>query len=69
LANARPAQTTTPAAQGSNGAQKLPDPRALAEKASATSAEKPPSKVDDPFADLDSLEAEMARLLGREKLD
>ena len=26
-------------------------------------------KVDDPFADLDSLEAEMARLLGREKSD
>jgi hypothetical protein len=25
--------------------------------------------VDDPFADLDSLEAEMARLLGREKSD
>jgi hypothetical protein len=27
---------------------------------------KAPPKVDDPFADLDSLEAEMARLLGRE---
>jgi len=26
-----------------------------------------PPKVDDPFADLESLEAEMARLLGREK--
>jgi len=26
------------------------------------------AKVEDPFADLDSLETEMARLLGREKL-
>jgi hypothetical protein len=28
-----------------------------------------PANVDDPFGDLDSLEAEMARLLGREKSD
>jgi hypothetical protein len=33
------------------------------------SSAKPPVKVDDPFADLDSLETEMARLLGREKSD
>ncbi|MBV9288344.1 MAG: hypothetical protein JO288_11085 [Hyphomicrobiales bacterium] len=26
-----------------------------------------PAKADDPFVDLESLEAEMARLLGREK--
>jgi flagellar protein FliO/FliZ len=32
-------------------------------------AEKPPAKPEDPFAGLDSLEAEMARLLGREKLN
>ena len=33
-----------------------------------TPAEKPVLKPDDPFAGLDSLEAEMAKLLGREKL-
>jgi len=32
-------------------------------------SDKPPGKVDDPFDDLDSLETEMARLLGREKFD
>ena len=31
------------------------------------SAEEQPPKVEDPFAGLDSLEAEMARLLGRDK--
>jgi hypothetical protein len=50
--------------------QKANDARALGDKANATpSAKPPPPKVDDPFADLDSLETEMARLLGREKSD
>jgi hypothetical protein len=39
------------------------------DKTNAAPNGKPSPKVDDPFADLDSLEAEMARLLGREKSD
>ena len=35
--------------------------------AASVKAEKLMPKVDDPFADLDSVEAEMLRLLGREK--
>jgi hypothetical protein len=48
-----------------DGAQRTVEARPPEDKANA----KPPPKVDDPFADLDSLEAEMARLLGREKSD
>jgi hypothetical protein len=51
----------------SNGAQQAGDARPPPQKANANSSVKPPPKVDDPFADLESLEAEMARLLGREK--
>jgi hypothetical protein len=50
------------------GGQKFGEARPVAEKSGATPSVKAPAKVDDPFADLDSLEAEMARLLGREKL-
>jgi hypothetical protein len=62
-APARPA-TKTPSPEG---AQKLREARPFGDKPNAASSVKPPAKVDDPFADLDSLEAEMARLLGREK--
>jgi flagellar protein FliO/FliZ len=65
---ARPAPKTPPAAPASDGAQKPADARSQADKANAAPSGKP-LKVDDPFADLDSLEAEMARLLGREKSD
>ena len=64
-APARPA-TKTPS---SEAAQKFGEIRQLAEKPNSASGVKGPAKVDDPFADLDSLEAEMARLLGREKLN
>jgi flagellar protein FliO/FliZ len=64
---ARPAPKTPPAAPASDGAQKPADARSQADKANAAGGK--PLKVDDPFADLDSLEAEMARLLGREKSD
>ena len=64
-APARPA-TKTPS---SEAAQKFGEIRQLGEKPNAASGVKGPAKVDDPFADLDSLEAEMARLLGREKLN
>ncbi len=64
-APARPA-TKTPS---SEAAHKLGEIRQLGEKPNAASGVKGPAKVDDPFADLDSLEAEMARLLGREKLN
>ena len=57
--------TKTPSAEA---AQKFGEVRQLGEKPNAASGVKGPAKVDDPFADLDSLEAEMARLLGREKL-
>jgi hypothetical protein len=49
------------------GGQKIVEVRPLGDKPNAASSVKPSTKVDDPFADLDSLEAEMARLLGREK--
>jgi flagellar protein FliO/FliZ len=65
---ARPAPKTSPS-PGLNGAQKPADARAPAEKMNLASSAKPSPKVEDPFADLDSLEAEMARLLGREKPD
>ncbi len=55
-------------ALSSEGGQKFGEARPVAEKLGATPSVKAPAKVDDPFADLDSLEAEMARLLGREKL-
>jgi len=64
-APARSATKTPP----SEGAQKFGEIRQLGEKPNAASDAKGPAKVDDPFADLDSLEAEMARLLGREKLN
>jgi hypothetical protein len=70
LAQARPApKTPAPApATPSDWAQKVADARPPADKTAAKNG-KPPAKVDDPFADLDSLETEMARLLGREKPD
>jgi len=42
------------------------DRRPAASVANSSSAEKPAPKTDDPFGGLESLEAEMARLLGRE---
>jgi hypothetical protein len=69
LAQARPAPKTPPSSLTSDGAQKIADARAPGDKTNATPSAKSPPKVDDPFADLDSLEAEMARLLGREKSD
>ena len=39
------------------------------QSAGQPASEKTPSKVEDPFAGLDTLEAEMARLLGRERLN
>ena len=42
------------------------DRRPAAPVANSSSAEKPTPKTDDPFGGLESLEAEMARLLGRE---
>jgi hypothetical protein len=65
---ARPAPKTPPAAPASDAAQKPTDARPRADKTNAAPSGEP-LKVDDPFADLDSLEAEMARLLGREKPD
>jgi hypothetical protein len=50
-------------------ARKVADARPPGDKTNAAPSGKPSPKVDDPFADLDSLEAEMARLLGREKPD
>jgi flagellar protein FliO/FliZ len=64
-APARPA-TKTPS---SEALQKFGEIRQLGEKPNAASGVKGSTKVEDPFADLDSLEAEMARLLGREKLN
>jgi hypothetical protein len=67
-AQARPAPKTTPLAPA-DWARKVADARPPGDKTSAAPNGKPSPKVDDPFADLDSLEAEMARLLGREKSD
>ena len=61
------ARTQQPPAPASNGAQQVSDARPPPQKGPANSSVKPPPKVDDPFADLELLEAEMARLLGREK--
>ena len=62
-APARPAAKTP----SFEGGQKIGEVRPPGDKPNAASSVKPSTKVDDPFADLDSLEAEMARLLGREK--
>jgi hypothetical protein len=69
---ARPPASTAPAWPGakpppSGDASKSGEVRSVGDKPNAASSVKAPAKVDDPFADLDSLEAEMARLLGREK--
>ena len=69
LAQARPAPKTAPSAPASDWARKSADARPPGDKTNAAPSGKPSPKVDDPFADLDSLEAEMARLLGREKSD
>jgi hypothetical protein len=66
LAQARPAPRTPASAPAFDGAQKPVDTRSSGDKTNAAASGKAPPKVDDPFADLDSLEAEMARLLGRE---
>ena len=71
VAAASPASAPArPAAKApvADGAQKFREVRGFGDKPNGASAVKAPAKVDDPFADLDSLEAEMARLLGREKL-
>lgn len=69
---ARPPAATAPARpanmSSAGDAQKFGEVRSFGDKANAGSGVKAPAKVDDPFADLDSLETEMARLLGREKL-
>jgi hypothetical protein len=69
LAQARLTPRTPSSAPAFDGAQKTVDARPPGDKTNAASIGKPSPKVDDPFADLDSLEAEMARLLGREKSD
>jgi hypothetical protein len=69
LAQARPVPKTVPSAPASDWARKAADARPPGDKANAAPSGKPTPKVDDPFADLDSLESEMARLLGREKSD
>jgi hypothetical protein len=69
LAQARPAPKTAPSGSASDWARKPADARPPVEKTNAAPSGKPSPNVDDPFADLDSLEAEMARLLGREKSD
>jgi hypothetical protein len=61
-------KTPSRAPPASDASQKPADAGPQADKTNAAPGGKPP-KVDDPFADLDSLEAEMARLLGREKSD
>ncbi len=67
-APARPTPKAPPSAPASDGAPKfLPPARPPADKANAEPNAKPAPKADDPFADIDSLEAEMARLLGRDK--
>ena len=67
-AQTRPAPKTPVSATPSDWAQIAADARPPADKTAAKNG-KPPAKVEDPFADLDSLETEMARLLGREKPD
>lgn len=67
-AQARSAPKTPGPATASDSAQKSVDARPPADT-TAVKSDKPPGKVDDPFDDLDSLETEMARLLGREKFD
>jgi hypothetical protein len=67
-AQARPAPKTTVSTTASDWARKAAEARPPADKTASRSG-KPPTKADDPFADLDSLETEMARLLGREKSD
>jgi flagellar protein FliO/FliZ len=62
-----PVARTQPSAPAANGSQPPGDGRPPEQKASAPLIVKGPTKADDPFADLESLEAEMARLLGREK--
>jgi flagellar protein FliO/FliZ len=62
-----PVARTQPSAPAANGSQPPGDGRPPEQKASAPLIVKAPTKADDPFADLESLEAEMARLLGREK--
>ncbi len=57
----------SPAAKAPEGTGKIAEARPPADKANATSSVRPSANVDDPFADLNSLEAEMARLLGRER--
>ena len=70
LAQARLAPNTSPSAPASDWARKPSDVRPPhGDKTNVAPTGKPSPKVDDPFADLDSLEAEMARLLGREKSD
>ncbi len=69
---ARPPAATAPAWPGaksppSGEALKSGEIRSVGDKPNAAPSVKAPAKVDDPFADLDLLEAEMARLLGREK--
>jgi flagellar protein FliO/FliZ len=66
LAQGRLTPRTPPSAPAFDGAQKPVDARSSGDKANAAPNGKSPPKIDDPFADLDSLEAEMARLLGRE---
>jgi hypothetical protein len=69
-ANQPPAQARSAAKTPSpEGGQKLGEARPFADKPAAALSVRPPAKVDDPFADLDTLETEMARLLGREKLN
>jgi hypothetical protein len=67
LAQPRPAPKTVPSAP--DWARKPADARPPVDKTNGAPSGKPSPKADDPFADLDSLEAEMARLLGREKSD
>jgi flagellar protein FliO/FliZ len=69
LAQARQMPRTPSSTPAFDGAQKTVDARPQGDKTNGAAFGKPQPKVDDPFADLDSLEAEMARLLGREKSD
>jgi hypothetical protein len=69
LAQARPAPKTVSLTPASDWARKSADASPPGDKTNAAPSGKPSPKVDDPFADLDSLESEMARLLGREKSD
>ncbi|MFZ0602880.1 MAG: hypothetical protein WAN05_16265, partial [Roseiarcus sp.] len=65
---ARPAPKPPASAPPSDGAPKYSaSGRPPADEANGEPKVKPALKVDDPFADIDSLEAEMSRLLGREK--